>query len=798
MEIGYQLTDRSTHALPKGTVMSSITSYEISRRVKSLNLEISGIAERYGAAVYDLHDLFRRVKKNGVTVGQRQLSGDFLGGFFLLNGLYPGRTGHAVIANEVLGSIKEKWSASYSMIDVEKVLDDDPTALADLAPGPDFTRESLRPLGPADIPPLPPLETSQVVGFMPATTSQGCSPPIGVPGCGLPTSDLKTPLKLPPGLEEVLTLNSETSYYGDALRVVDCPHDKPLPGFEKFPSFGVCGNVLFGGLAIGDVNLNGKIKIKFSEPVSGVSHFEISHPGGLRGESGTLQAPKFFRLPFQLSFLRDVPALVSSGDLDLASGTVTNLQYFTSIFNSALWSLIQVNPNLPKRPLAFPGPAGSFSAKFQQRPDGLLDLTLAMNGFLPLGTALAGQTVRLPLPLCNPNFQCASIVTRGTSLHPHIHLSTNPTGRLSRNPNWQGLPENSIRELTSIGHNNSFGDVFGLKIDELGGAATGRSHLLGRVQIQFGKRFGESLPVAISILPPGGLVAGPPRLLQRMPAGISPGFIGFDENLDFPNRSYQMKELGFSSDPWNISLAAVDLRDGHVVGELLHRGFVLQQLIFRLFEVEPCTPRTSFCYQGPATFASNKRGEVEFSFNGQVLLPYPSGYKFPQPSGSGAFVAGPNSQLEPFLTILATSAGESQGIVMRGAGQASSSTGQEFSYKYTIPCGPNEQKPSFEYINHAQGGEFKLTTLSWVSCTNSQFFKASRTPEVVTFTGFGIWSKDPLRQIHVVVAQISTKPGEGYVGIQIDSGLTSNVNKGPERTARVLAPKKQPARIRGN
>jgi hypothetical protein len=768
--------------------------------VESLNLEISDIAERYGAAVCDLHDLFRRVKKNGVMVGTRQLSGNFLGGFFLLNGLYPGRTGHAIIANEVLGSIKEKWGVSYSMIDVEKILVDDPTGLAQVAPGPDFTRGSLRPLSPADMPPLPPLETSEVVGFMPATTSQGCSPPAGVPGCGLPISDLQTPLKLPPGLEEMLTLNSETSYYGDALRVVDCPEDKPLPGFEKFPSFGTCSNVMFGGLAIGDVNLNGKIRIKFSEPVNGVSHFEISHPGGLRGESGTLQAPKFFRLPFQLSFLRDVPTLVSSGDLDLASGTVTNLQYFTSILNTALWSLIQVNPNLPKRPLAFPGPAGSFSAKFQQRPDGLLDVTLAINGFLPLGTALAGQTVRLPLPLCNPNFQCASIVTRGTSLHPHIHLSTNASRRLSRNSNWQNLPENSIHELISIGLNNSFGDVFGLKIDELGGEATGRSHLLGRVQIQFGKRFGENLPVAISILPPGGLLAGPPKLLQRMPAGVSPGFIGFDETLDFPNRSYQMKELGFSSDPWNISLAAVDLRDGHVVGELLHRGFVLQQLIFRLFEVEPCTPRTSFCYQGPATFASNGRGGIEFSFNGQVLLPYPSGYKFPQPFGKGAFVAGPNSQLEPFLRIQATSADEPRGMALSGAAQSRSSTGQEFSYKYTIPCGPDAQKASFEYVNHAQGGEFQLTRLTWASCTKSRFFNAGPRSEIVTFAGFGMWSKDSGHQLHTVAGQISSDGAQRYVGIQIDGGMTSNVNTRLERIEgaypAALAHSNQPSKLK--
>jgi len=136
-------------------------------------------------------------------------------------------------------------------------------------------------------------------------------------------------------------------------------------------------------------------------------------------------------------------------------------------------------------------------------------------------------------------------------------------------------------------------------------------------------------------------------------------------------------------------------------------------------------------------------------------------------------------------------------MVMRGAAQVGSSTGQEFSYKYTIPCGPDAQEASFEYVNHAQAGEFKLTTLSWVSCTHSQFFNGSRAPRVVTFAGFGTWSKDPLQQMHVVAAQISTEPGEEYVGIQIDSGLTSNVNKRPERIDRALANPNQPARMRG-
>lgn len=49
--------------------------------------------------------------------------------------------------------------------------------------------------------------------------------------------------------------------------------------------------------------------------------------------------------------------------------------------------------------------------------------------------------------------------------------------------------------------------------------------------------------------------------------------------------------------------------------------------------------------------------------------------------------------------------------------------------------------------------------------------------DTVSFTAFGSWSKD--QDLHVATVQISTAPDEPYVSIQIDGGLTSNVNTRP-------------------
>ena len=50
---------------------------------------------------------------------------------------------------------------------------------------------------------------------------------------------LPKPLKLPPGNIETLPLNKTASFFGDAMRVVDCAD----PDLARF---GTCGNQFFG------------------------------------------------------------------------------------------------------------------------------------------------------------------------------------------------------------------------------------------------------------------------------------------------------------------------------------------------------------------------------------------------------------------------------------------------------------------------------------------------------------------------------------------------------------------------
>ena len=820
VELGFEFTARQLSGqLLEGTVISASKAATITKGVDSLNRSIRRLAKAKNVVVFDLNQVLAEVGRKGVKVGAKTLSADFLGGFYLLNGVFPGRSGHAVITNRLIDVLNDEFSAGITHVDVAAVVADDANTLSKVADGPTFTKEYLVPRTADEVPPPPPGDPSMInvyppfvpgkLNIIPIQTTyvdppfdiggnkakNCCKPKMGVPAGGMSDPYLKEPLKLPPGLEQTLTINKELSYFGDALRPVDAPDEEPF--LEGLPTFGASGNTFFGGLAMTDSHLAGEIKIRFSEPdEDGESRFEITHPGDLRGDDAVLVAPKFFRLPNQCNRVTDVPGLLSTGSVNLNTGVVTDFNYTTFFVNSATATLGGVNPNLPGIPIMFPGApnGGSTWARFDQREDGLLDITLAGNTFLPLGKEFGGDPVRFPLPFGNPKLQCASIVARGTVLHPHIHISTqkSPVPEESVIPE---IPVNTVLEFSPFVRKTNFGDVFGLKIDELGGDATGRSHLMGRLRVQFGARSGDTVSMAMSFLPPGGFLSEEPKPLPYLPPGTARGMVGFNEQMTFPKGvRYNQRNLSSSMDPNNLAICAVNVKTGRITDELLCRSFVVQKLFVNLIVVEPCTPNDSFLYQGPARFTSGPDGELVFALNGEVFIPYPKGFRFPAPTDDGepAFDVVGESRLDPFLRILASKRVASSGVMSSGGPennpkwiQETSSIDQKFSYRFRVDL--TKSKVFFEYVNREKdGGTFKLHQASWVDATNSPHSKAGAgKADTITFSGFGSWTpaddedKDAKECLHQVSVHISTSPIDPYVGILVDGGLTSNVNTKP-------------------
>jgi hypothetical protein len=736
--------------LPPGCVVRGDAARAVSECVGGINRELAAVASRHGAAVFDLHDLFRRVRRDGVAVGDRRLTADYFGGFYSLNGYYPGPTGHAVIAAELARFVNGSRGATYSPPDVEAVRVGDPVAAYRPARG-------------------RPLSWDEVVrrGDRPAAATHEPRPPARGASAARPEAP-RLPLRLPPELTQELPLNPDLSFHGDGIRIVHCRDDKAA-------KLGACGDVLFGGLALFASRLAGTLRFRFSPPQGDTARFEITWGGGLTGEDSTLSAPLFFRLPARDVRVVHWPGTTVTGEVDLTTGAVGDLDVRVGYLNSALDVLAKGNPNFPKQPIRFPGEYGSAWAAFEQRPDGRLDFTFHGTTFIPLGADLGGDPVRWPLAFGARGDHPASVPAAGTALHPHLRLSTRESP-LAAAGGPVDVPTNTVRELTLLTRDSSFGDAFTLNTPELRGTAVGRSHVAGRLLLQFGERFGDAVPVAVSALPPGGLLEPPPRtpLDDAFPGRLPAGLVGHDEFLRFPLRTYFLDGVSLIEDPFDLALGAVDVRTGQFIGGMLHRGFIGQNLFFALVRTEPRTPQSSFLFRGPARLETGPGGALAYRFEGDVHIPYPEGFKFPAPDLATAYVAGPASALDPYLRLRAASDTRPAGRVRGGASDVAASNGTRFSYRYDLPADPGRDRPTFEYTNHTQGGTFTLTALAWCAVTRPP----TAPGDTVTFTGYGRWSNDPAGR-HPAAVQVSAARGAEYVSIQIGGGRVSNVNTKP-------------------
>lgn len=768
-EIGYQLMSKRAAPLPPGSVLSGAVAAEISSRVQSLNAALTSVAAEHGAIVYDLCRLFRRVRKQGIAVGSRRLTADFLGGFYSLNGYYPGKAGHALIANELLDLINQTYETTFEPIDVGRTIQTDAVAMYQGAEGPEY-----RTLAGYLASAVATLKVwSTMAGFVVKMVIGSIFRPRKTPPPSTGSTPDRWTLRLPPGLEQQLPLNKAASYYGDALRAV---HTTDKGEAE----YGLTGKLLFGGLAMLDTHLSGSVRIKFSPPVNNVSHFEVTHGNGLAGDDSRLSAPQFFKLAAVRHQVMDSSEEHSSGDLNLITGEVTNLKYKFFFLNSAILSLAAVNPTLPKDPLKFPGEYGSTWAKFDERPDGKLDYTCYATTFIPL--SVLKVPIRFPLPFTGPSGSFASIPADGTALHPHIRLSTKAPDAADSGVSVPEIPTNTIREFIASVHNNSFGDDFSLNAPELGGHTKGRSHLVGRFQIQFGERFGETVPIAVQALPPGGLL----RTLEQSSFAdafkhrIPDGLMGHNEMLRFPKSTYAMDSVTYLDDPLDIALGVVDLKTGKVLGPLLRRGLITTNWLLAMVRIETRTPKSTFAFRGQASLEQGVNGQMVFRYHGKLNIPFPEGFKFPAPDLTNYILIGPDSALDPFLRWQAMHAPESPRIAKSGgADRVVASTGDEFSYSYAIPSGAGTA--SFEYVNHTQDATFRMQGLTWVGFINSR--TATSSPgeyDTLTFAGIGTWSKDPGDGSHIATVQVSTSGQFPYVTIMIDGGRTSSVNTKPK------------------
>jgi hypothetical protein len=133
--IGLQLFNKKIGKLPAGTVASSSVLADVRTRLAALNNEINNIAKENNAVVYDLAALFKRVRTSGIRAGSRTLTADYMGGFYSLDGYYPGTTGHALIANDLISFLNRTYGQSFAAVDLAPIMAADATLQHRLSDG---------------------------------------------------------------------------------------------------------------------------------------------------------------------------------------------------------------------------------------------------------------------------------------------------------------------------------------------------------------------------------------------------------------------------------------------------------------------------------------------------------------------------------------------------------------------------------------------------------------------------------------------------------------------------------------
>jgi hypothetical protein len=79
-----------------------------------------------------------------------------------------------------------------------------------------------------------------------------------------------------------------------------------------------------------------------------------------------------------------------------------------------------------------------------------------------------------------------------------------------------------------------------------------------------------------------------------------------------------------------------------------------------------------------------------------------------------------------------------------------------------------------------------MHSLAWVDFGHSGTSPESDECDTVSFSGFGVWSKDGVNTLQQGAVQISNSRQKPYVGIQVANGDISNVNTKPEKEETAL------------
>lgn len=110
-----------SNPLPSSVVLDSLEALNVKSVINDYNTTISAIANAKGFGLVDANALLNSAK-SGLTVNGIRFTTQYVtGGLFSLDGVHPTSRGYAIIANEFIKVINQKWGSDIPLINVANI-----------------------------------------------------------------------------------------------------------------------------------------------------------------------------------------------------------------------------------------------------------------------------------------------------------------------------------------------------------------------------------------------------------------------------------------------------------------------------------------------------------------------------------------------------------------------------------------------------------------------------------------------------------------------------------------------------
>ncbi len=110
-----------SNPLPSSVVLDSLEAANVKNVINDYNATIASIASSKGFGLVDANALLNEAKRGIVVNGIRFTTQYVTGGLFSLDGVHPTSRGYAIVANEFIKVINQKWGANIPLINVSTI-----------------------------------------------------------------------------------------------------------------------------------------------------------------------------------------------------------------------------------------------------------------------------------------------------------------------------------------------------------------------------------------------------------------------------------------------------------------------------------------------------------------------------------------------------------------------------------------------------------------------------------------------------------------------------------------------------